>query len=817
MPRNVLTLMDKIERAKQFGLAQQPVQQLAADAGRVAAPTTATETGVLGGTPQQQAMAGTPAQKKAVVKVAAPTGESELEQAQTLAPPQAPTAEDEAKKAQAKQLVSGLGTFGAKVSEWVNSAKTKLTAAPVEVQVEATDKLLQGLPADKKADAMDLIKKIATAASTNGTVSFGGKQLSVNEAEQQLNLVLGKDASTVLTPEEMQKMYGDVGQSMSAAVEAGKTAVLGADRKLTLSDLGALGTTQEELAGLLGVAPADIPNMTITQVQQKIAEESQRAFGTAQAAQAGMASAVLSPTDRAALRQYLRGVEQTGVAGAEAAVAGLASDIDKGRMVSFGGKAYPVEELLESTAINDIVKQVMGDPTGPIATEIAKTEPDFLKWVTDNVSSINTLIEKGTAATKSYAEMQTANRAALGVIGTQQPELAKALGYDPKELRTEAIDTTKLPGAFQSIAALPADKQQAAAATLANLNQLAPGQVKDLTKDLVDKLDLTNPEGPAAQYARAVQDQQKVSSLTTLQDIANEYLAEDMSIDEIDDALTGDALAQALELPRGNASQLDYNHDGKFDAKDLPGIVPEITGKIPPLAEVAAGKLPTSNRNSFRLTPPEFDEKGDKGAIFRATLPLFQRGKPVTADSIRGLNISDKGLSDMYEITAGMSKQKGAPAAFATDVNKALSTLIAERNQQKAEALKAKAKADKEIADKPEKEKRDREEKAKQPVVSGTEKRPSAKVVKAGKDFITGLTQVPEKLASAAAALPGKVGATVSKLKKPLKELPKLPEAPKALAEAVVRAPETLASAAAAAPGKVNSVVSKIKKKKIKF
>jgi len=689
VPRNVSTLKDKVARSQQLGLAQQSVQQLAGEAGRPSAPTTAVETGVLGGTPQQQAMAGTPAQKKAVV--AAPTGETQLEQAQTLTAEPVTTAEEEAKKTQAKQLATSLGTFGAKVSEWVNSAKQKITGTKAEIKVDATDKLLGGLPAAKKTDAMDLIKKIAIASNTpGGTVQFGNKTLSVMEAEQQLNVILGRDASTVLSPEEKREMYADVATSMSAAVEAGQTAALGADRKITLQDLTTLGTTPSEVAGLLGIPEADIGNYTITQLQQKIQEVSSQQFNVAQQAQAGLSSGALSSADRAALRQYLRNVEQAGIAGAEAAVAGLAQDIDRGRTVTFGGKQYTVEELLESTALNDLVKQFLADPKSPIAVELTKTEPDFVKWITDNKQGIETLVSKSGETTTAYGGIQKANVETLGIIAKEQPELAKKLGYDPKQLRTGKLEAKDLPGAFQSIAALEPGEQQAAAANLSLVEKAAPGQVAGLTKEQVDNLDLTNPQGVGAKYVTAVTDQKRADKLRDPQEIADEYLSADMSIEDIDAALTDSALAEALGLPSGSIGELDVNKDGVFDKTDAKALKGKITSSIPSLAEVADGADVTTTRNSFKVTPPRL--RGDAGSLYSLVSDKILHGEPVTAEDIRP-GFGEKTEEELNNLVSTIPDVKSPPsspqaASASQQVKGALAQLIDEKvkARQAAEA-----------------------------------------------------------------------------------------------------------------------------------
>ena len=139
-------------------------QQLAGEAGLPTPPITAVGTGTLGGTPQQQAMAGTPAQKKsvleAVTRVAQPTGETQLEQARLLRAPAVETQADQASKAKVQQLIQGLGTFGAKAVELIDTAKqsvfgkpTTPTPAGVTLEVVTPDNL-KDQPSEKQASRL---------------------------------------------------------------------------------------------------------------------------------------------------------------------------------------------------------------------------------------------------------------------------------------------------------------------------------------------------------------------------------------------------------------------------------------------------------------------------------------------------------------------------------------------------------------------------------------------------------------------------------------------------------------------------------------
>lgn len=614
MPKTT-TLLDKVDSARRaMGEGDQSVQQLATQAGLSSTPLTAYGTGMIGGSSQQAKMAGVPAQKKAALapmQVAAPRGETQLEQAQTLQTTTA-TAEEENKKKLAGQYAQSLGTFGAKVNEWVEAAKKKITGQTAQVQVDASDALLAGLDAGKKTQATDLLKQIATTTDP----------VARQQLELKLNNLLPADASgkprtvdSVIGPEAKAKMYQDVAASIQSAVTAGQTAAIGEDRKITLSDFTNLGTTPQELATLLKVTPEEVGNYSLSQLQSKISEVSQREFGTTQQVKAGLASGVLSSADRAALRQYLRGIEQTGVAGAEAAVAGLADQIDKSQTVQFAGKAFTVDELLASPQLNDLFKTVMDEMkspsgTGPNTEALKKEEPNTYNWLVQNRTAVQTLIDQSVATTKSFGETQAANKAALGTIADKQPGLAKDLGYDPNQLRAEKIDPSKLPGVFQAVGEITDPGQrEVAAGILAQVSKVAGADaIKNLSADQVKALQPGVVGGPADVYLKTADAVKAAQNHTYIEDVIKDFSSGDESLDQLNANLSDDALASALGLPAGNTAELDTNQDGKIDQKDTDGIKKKISANLPSLDKLAAGERPSTNLNLFSLKQPVRNE-----------------------------------------------------------------------------------------------------------------------------------------------------------------------------------------------------------------
>lgn len=592
------TLFDKLNAG-----SDQSVQQLAANRGLSAPPITAYGTGLIGGDADQAKMAGTPAQKGAAIavatKVVAPGGETEREKEETLATAKE-TAEDISKKELASKYIESLGTYGAKVNEWIDSAKKTITGTAATAQVDVSDAILTGLNPTEKEQAIGLLKQIATEGDSQ-------KRLDL---ELQLNTILKKDINSVLNAEQKGQLYDTVAKGIGEATTAAETAIMGADRKLTVSDFTQLGTTVEDLSSLLNVPAADLTNMTLGQLQDKIEQVTQQQLGTTATIQGALGGA-FSPAEKAALRRYLRDVQTVGVAGAEAGVANLVDQVDKQNTVTFAGKRYTVDELLGSPTLTKVFQDAITEmegttKTGPTLEALKRDEPELYKWLTDNYNGVKSLIERSTTTSKEFGDIQVANKAALGEIGKSQPELAKQLGFDPNQLRSTKIDPAQLPPVFQYVNNLPEGERATVSANIKQLTDTAGADaVKGLDDSQLKQLDFTNPAGPWAQYSNAVKDVNRVANLTTIDDVVKEISTGDESLSQLDSELTGDALAVALGVPTSNVKELDVSGDGVIDDKDVSLLKEKYKGSVPSLADFLKGSKPQPATNTFTLSRPQ--------------------------------------------------------------------------------------------------------------------------------------------------------------------------------------------------------------------
>jgi hypothetical protein len=588
-------VFDLVEQNKK---KTQPVQQLAGEAGLPVAPVTAVGTGTLGGTPQQQAMAGTPAQKKSVLesvtKVAKPTGETQLEQATLLRAPAKETTQDIAAKSKVQQLVQSTGTFGAKVSELIDNALTKMTtpaqptaATPTTTTTTPTPTMtletaLDTIPEANRATVDALLKQIASASDTTSP--------SRNELLAKLNVAMGKTPGQPLDAEAVSKLYADVQATVKKQAEDKfKAAAMGTDSKLTLSDFEALGTSVDDVASLLGITPEEAGNLSVTDFQNKLAGLD---VGTkeVQATTAGMSgTSLLSTAERQALRGVLTQLEERGLAGADIQYASLLKDIDAGTQVSIGGTQYGIDELLSDGAFAKIADQYLSNPNDPWAKQLAAAEPALVKFLTDNRDGLQKLINDAKTATTAFGGLQ-ADRAKL--FEGLSPEMVKSLtGIDLGQFATTAVDVTKLPAAVQELSKLPAGQRTTYANNLTTLSDvMGPDYIKGLKPETLAAMKLSDPNGPGARWMTIVSDVKSRLTDANPETVLDAITDGTMDIDDIDAQLAEDNFRIAMGLPASGLGSLDTNKDGKVSREEITAAGKSATNSLPSFDDYNTGK-----------------------------------------------------------------------------------------------------------------------------------------------------------------------------------------------------------------------------------
>jgi hypothetical protein len=633
-----MTLQERIKRSQQVGSeATQPtVNQLASNAG-LPSPNTAVGAGMIPGTtPDQAKMMGTPAQKQA--KVASLGGETALEQAAKLRAPSVATAEEEAKKRKAVALSQGLGTFGDKATELVEATFRNITGQQVQAAPTAAPKEGEAQP-----EPVALNLKLDTASSR-----FVGKtppQLASisrlvndiatmpagdarNAATLQLNAELGLTGETALKSEEVPALIAKLPETVAGAAATAVTKTVG--DKVTIGDLQQVGTDINEISSLLGIPPEQVSELTFGELQNRLATIGQETFGETQDVRAGMVSGLLSPTERAALRDVLATMEETGIAGAELQVADIGKDIAAGTTVTVGGQQYSIEELLAADEMTDIVKQVLSDPKGELAQQLKVDSPDLFNWIAKSEAGLKTLLAATETGVKEFKTIQEKNLAVVKPLLAYKDYFSKMKGADGKPLfdltalRAGEIKIEDLPPAMKAVLQSPPEKQQA---VLSALTQLPADAVAELDSTEIANLGLDNPSGLWSRYVAESANRKRIASIPNEQP---QIIFDTLGWGSVDDAnkvLADAILVEAMGGPKHPLLDVDFNDDGKIDAADMKNLKELSAGAaLPSLKDIAKqGTVPTAQLPNVAGTKLDYGG-GNQEIVFRGIVSALADG-----------------------------------------------------------------------------------------------------------------------------------------------------------------------------------------------
>lgn len=707
-----MTLQERIKRSQQVGSeAKQPtVNQLASNAG-LPSPNTAVGAGMIPGTtPDQAKMMGTPAQKQA--KVASLGGETALEQAAKLRAPAEATAEDEAKKRKAVALSQGLGTFGDKATELVETTFRNITGQ--QVQAAPTAAPTEGAPAPEPAalnlkldtassrfagKSADQMTKISQLVNNIATMPAGADR---NAVTMQLNAELGLTGETALKSEEVSSLISKLPETVAGAAATAVTKTVG--DKVTIGDLQQVGTDINEISSLLGIPPEQVSELTFGELQNRLATIGQETFGETQQVQAGMVSGLLSPTERAALRDVLATMEETGIAGAELQVADIGKDIAAGTTVTVGGQQYSIEELLAADEMTDIVKQVLSDPKGKLAQQLKVDSPDLFNWIAKSEAGLKTLLAATETGVKEFKTIQEKNLAVVKPLLAYKDYFSKMKGADGKPLfdltalRAGEIKIEDLPPAMKTVLQSPPEKQQA---VLSALTQLPADAVAELDSTEIANLGLDNPSGLWSRYVAESANRKRIASIPNEQpQIIFDTLGWG-SVDQANQVLADAILVEAMGGPKHPLLDVDFNDDGKIDAADMKNLKELSAGAaLPSLKDIAKqGTVPTAQLPNVAGTKLDY---GDQ--------ETFNTIKNVMADGFFTQEEADAlpwDIPKMESVLSKLNRQGGVYQGPAGQIAKTLSDALDRKRKQRAEAeaaaederIRAQAAADKAAAD----------------------------------------------------------------------------------------------------------------------
>ena len=442
--------------------AQPDTQALATESGLPAAPITPAGVSGIGGNEHQAKMAGTPAQKQQALAASSEGSLAETmrrQQARTTAT----TSEEETKKK--GEQAGQLSDLQAKAQSFIEAATTTpaMQAAGTGVTQEQTvtqdsAELAKGLGVSSlSADDAATLRNIAKAGYPADQLASYANKLGMTAADFEGRL-RGAIASE------------DAQRSLTAKAAAGALA-----DKATVADLRkqGLGGDMDDatLANLLGVPTEQLAGMTITDLQNKIAELEQASFTRTQATEQQLSSGLLGGAEAEAARQQLKDFSGVGVRSSEAEMARVEDAVARGDTIKFAGQDISIKDLLSDETITKYVQDYLANPESEFSKALLAQNPDFVKFITDNKKVF----------TDAAASLETSIGTIKAATG-EQTKVAESTGMSGEVLRKFMPEY----GSLTATASIPPLLRKFADAAAGNegmkqaLQQMTPAMVDQL-------------------------------------------------------------------------------------------------------------------------------------------------------------------------------------------------------------------------------------------------------------------------------------------------------------------------------------------------
>lgn len=429
-----------VEEANPRGMAPPtPTSQLAGQAGLVAPPTSPAGVGAIGGTPKQQDMAGSGAQKSNALRQSLDTSNTLQEAEADKRYRSAMTAEEQAESQKQKRLGEVFGSTQQKVQDLIN--------AQMNVQPAVAAPTLQapgGLTAQAGL-ADTLLGNIQVSANPQEDVDHmwglltgylnGGRASNDPDVVSAINRLAGLTGQTT---DQISQSAADAAQKQiqSGTGAAAANAIAGPGAANVSALLPSLGTNRDELAQLLGINPGVVDTLTLDQLDELVGGISPQGadLSTAEteaAAQSGLSGAA----ERAAMRERSRELSTSGVAASEAQLEQLGHSLANADQVQFGGRTWTTEELLRDDTISQMVSDYLMAPEGSEIRKSLEGDPNaagLLSFINKYQDALTDAAKSIGSAATAATGIQEANSKLSSVGGFQLPDSVMSNIYGDK-------------------------------------------------------------------------------------------------------------------------------------------------------------------------------------------------------------------------------------------------------------------------------------------------------------------------------------------------------------------------------------------------
>lgn len=559
------TLADMITRKKGTGLFQtgpEETQSLAAKLG-VQTPTSPLLAQGIGANPDQTKMIGSSANINKVITEAVSPDKDLATSMKRQQERQAKTWEEMQKQQQATSLAN-LQSLGSRLSTLVVQS---LGAGQGSVTPTADTTKLSAILTDQ--------------AQLPEAESLTNKALSGTASQEELARLapmigLSPSASAEQIAQKIESLKADSAASIGGAAGAATSDTVTLSQ-LKPEDMAAIGITSlGELDGLLGLSAGEASQMTVKQLQDRVAALGRENFSQVKQLQDVANDPNRSQPERDEAIRRLRELGSAGVRATEQDYAKLNQEVQGASQVSFMGETHSIQDILSDEFLSSAVKAYLEDPN--YARQLKAESPSLASFIDGNRAALEAASKALGEDVAQLAQTQAAN-ASLGNPG----------GIPVDAAVNEAIFGPNWNGGFSSAPLeksnfhrLMEDKSLSEAfrvsysSLVGDLAKASPDMARQfagLTVQQLSDAGLTTPEA-LANY------KEYLDTVQTLQSAPTDEMAIEAAVGSLDEL--NDVLAQARAIEMSGLSEV------AIESPLLDALDPDGNGIIDNPAEVRA-------------------------------------------------------------------------------------------------------------------------------------------------------------------------------------------------------------------------------------
>lgn len=484
------------------------IDELAESAG-VGTPESPIGAAAIPGTTAKQAdMMGTPAQQQAAIdrqqslpQQGPQAPAKTLTEAKRYEKPTVDLAAYE-KSRQKAEVLSSMGPARTRIESLIESRLSTFEAGDITLSVN--DSAIEALPFEQQEAARNILDNLIKAGA--GSPEAEGYlqelyELVGGESLADVSRFFSTDADTlasfvtpgimapdtvgqVATDEEAQALLEEInaarpeGSKLTleqlkaftlpqlneavAELEQASAATLGIQEELTTEagritlgeiDVAQAGVDVEALAAALGLTADAVLNLTLEELNQRIAQVEQREFSEIERLQAELSSPTLTPQRQEAILRRLQELGAMGVAGAEASLDKLQEDLDAEISFNVAGKDYTLEQLMGDEGMSALIAEAVKDPD---ILKALKEDSRFVRlaeWIEENKTALSALASEYQTDASAFVTLQedySAFTTELGDTEEGRALLAKFLGVEELPESVTAADLEEYRAALET-------------------------------------------------------------------------------------------------------------------------------------------------------------------------------------------------------------------------------------------------------------------------------------------------------------------------------------------------------------------------------